>query len=160
MKSPADKKFRTAQKLIDDFAGKLLALHDGKKIPTHWNVYLKAALAPRPQTAGRKINPAKVQQIAKALTLERESVIKPRTKHHNPAATKDRIAQETSVSRKTVDRVNDSIGEYLSNDGSLSPDRKAAIEEGIAEALAHEVLKEEAAEAQSINQQQAHRIRK
>jgi hypothetical protein len=33
-----------AKKLIDAFAAKLLALNNGKKVPTAWRIYLKKAL--------------------------------------------------------------------------------------------------------------------
>jgi len=108
-----DEKFKTAQKLIDEFAEQLLALNNGKKIPTPWHARLKKALTPKPREAGRKIIHADVAEIAKRLILAGDEVWKPRTKHHNPALLKDLIAKETSTSRRSIERRITDIRQYL-----------------------------------------------
>lgn len=109
-----DEKFKAAQKLIDEFAERLLALSEGKKIPTHWAIHLNKALKPKSGKAGRKVNYYQVAEVVKRLILAGDAVKRPRTQYHNPAQHKDLIAEETGTSRKTVERRMADIGQYLS----------------------------------------------
>ena len=137
-----DPEFDKARELINAFAARLLALNGGKKIPTPWAICLKSALTPGTQPVGRKHDPKPTKAVAKGLILAGDTVKGPRTKHHNPAKAKNRIAKEAGVSRRTVDRVMKGTLEYLRGEGAPP----AAVREAICDAFAEIVMAELKAE--------------
>lgn len=138
-----------AFQLIDDFAAKLLALNDGNKIPTDWNIRLKMALTPKPKKAGRKRDYGQVANVVKQLTLAAGKVRKSRTKHCNPAIAKDEIATANNIDRKTVERIDAALPVYMSELerlDPLNPELRKAYINGIADALCERLRENDAIE--------------
>lgn len=133
-----------ASQLIDDFAKKLLALNNGKKIPTSWTKRLKEELKKTsPNKTGVKPDYKKIREAVKLLTLNDEAITSERTKQHSPATVKNRIANEVGITRKTLDRIEvDRISknEQCARLDSLDPETRKAHIEGMSDAMIHDLL--------------------
>lgn len=126
-----NEKQKIAERWIDDFAAQLLALNNGKVIPLQWKNRLFKAIKPSPKRT-RTRDSEQVTNAVKLLVLSRHEVSKGRTKHHNPATSKDKIAKAVGVSRKTIERIWDDLDQLE----SLDLEQRQASIDGIAAALA------------------------
>jgi hypothetical protein len=133
-----DAKQKEAERLITEFAIRLLALNDGKAIPRHWKNQLLKAIKPLPATRGRKRDYDQVVKAVKLLALSAGQVRRPLTMHHNPAVFKDQIATAVGVARKTIERIDEARPEYmreLARLDELSPELRKAYIDGISAAI-------------------------
>lgn len=146
----SDPKFDKAQKLIKAFAKQLLALNDGRKIPTAWAISLKKTLTPKSGKTGRKH--VKAEEVVKAVMLAGDTVKQPRTKHHNPAEHKDRIAKKSGTSRRTVERRMNDITRCFTGDDTLPQETRDIVLTGSSDALA-EVIRTEMDQEEKARQQ-------
>lgn len=152
----ADQKQVDADRLINEFAAKLLALNGGNKIPTDWNIRLKMALTPKPKKTGRRRDYEKVANVVKQLTLAANKVRKSRTKHHNPATVKDEIAAANNIDRKTVERIDAALPVFmneLERLDSLEPKLRKAYIDGIADAVCEKLREGDAIELKAKEQE-------
>lgn len=155
----AEQKQIEAERLINEFAERLLALNGGNKIPTDWNIRLKIALTPKQKKAGQKRDYGQVASIVKQLALAADKVRKPRTKHHNPATVKNEIAAANHTSRKTVERIDDALPVLMNELGmldNLEPELRKAYIDGIAAAICEKLREDDAIELKA-SQQESHR---
>jgi len=156
----AENKQRAAERLIHEFAAQLLALNDGKAIPRTWKNQLLKAIKPLPAKRGRKQDCDTVVEAVKLLALSGGDVRRARTKHHNPATVKDRIAAEVGVSRKTIERIDADRPELMSELkrlDDLDPELRKAYIDGLSEAVC-ERLRENDAKEQEARKQAAIRF--
>lgn len=155
-----DPKFDQAKALIDKFAVQLLTLNGDKAIPRTWkNHLLKAIAKTKAGNPGKQRDYAQVAEVVRRLTLVGDKVRLPRTKHHNPATFKDKIAKEFGISRKTVERIDKYRPEYmreLNRLDSLGPDQRKAYIEGLSDAI-WESIKADDEEEQKARQRETHR---
>lgn len=130
-----------AFQLIDDFAKSLLALNNGKKIPTSWTNRLKGQLQKTsPNRPGVKPDYEEIRATVKRLTLNDKEITLERTKQHSPATAKNRIAKELTINRKKLDRIE--IDRQAQLD-SLDPETRKAHIDGMSDAIILEVLNDE-----------------
>jgi len=158
----AESKQKAAERLIEEFAAELLALNDGKAIPLQWKNQLLKAIRPAPKKKGKKQDYDMVVEVVKQLALSNGDTRRPRTKHHNPAAIKDKIAKAVGVSRKTIDRIDADRPELMSELerlDNLSPEKHKAYIDGISQAICERLRKHDAIERQTQEQAKRRRIR-
>lgn len=147
----AESKQKAAERLIDEFAAQLLALNDGKAIPRKWKNQLLKAIKPLPAKPGSKRDYGKVAKAVELLALSAGDVRQPRTKHHNPAVAKDKIASAVGVSRKTIDRIDADRPEFMSELeqlDNLSPELRKAYIDGISQAICERLRERDAIKRQ------------
>lgn len=151
---PVTKKQKEAQELIDKFATDLRALNDGKAIPARWKNRLLKAIQPRPAKRG-KVDYERFTQVVKLLVLAGDEIRRPRTKSHNPAIIKDKIAKAYGVSRKTVERIEASIEVWFSEqwrDDPASKRRNQAIADGHGAAISVQIQEENELEGKAAKE--------
>lgn len=151
-----DEKQRAAESLIDEFAMKLLALSDGKAISLQWKNRLLKAIKPLPVTRGRKRDYDKVAKAVRLLALSSGQVRRARTKHHNPAVFKDKVADAVGVDRKTIERIDADRPEYMSELerlDELSPELRKAYIDGISAAICEKLRKDDEIERKTKEQE-------
>lgn len=123
-----DDKQKAAERLIDEFAARLLALNDGKGIPRRWKTRLLKAIVPPPAKHGKKRDIARAIEIVKRLVLEGDKLGLEYTKgRESKSAIMERIGRDTGRSRKHVANI-DRL-DWL--DGSLNPEDKTIVAEGM-----------------------------
>lgn len=132
-----DQKFEEAKVMINTFAEQLLSLNGGKEIPLTWKNYLVKAIRPLPGKPGRKIDYKKVTKMVKRIAFDLNNINAKRTKNHNPAEFKKRIAKEFGVSQKTVDRIKVAITKIFMDQGIHDAEMRKASIEGIAEFISN-----------------------
>jgi hypothetical protein len=129
------------RKLIDAFAAELLALNEGRAIPTPWRDYLRAALKPKSNGRGRKL--ADRTDIVRDVVRHLE-VLKPDgdfapERSAKTAELKRRIAKEHGVSVDTVERVLGEIPVYVDAADqweALEEKKRAQVVDGYGKAIA------------------------
>jgi hypothetical protein len=130
----SDDRDREAEKEIETFARRLLALTSGRAIPRRWKQKLARALIPLPKKPGIKLNPQRYAAIVADLALLSEKERSVHTKHNNPAKHFDTIARRHGVSRRTVKRI-ESECRSIEDLEKISPEKRKARVDGLRAAI-------------------------